>query len=86
MCRIALLHINNIILLDKSQQYAYQMVRTDSRELKLDAFVRPSSLQQAIQPSNAQTDRDNQNSPTEMDTTIVPTGSKGSVITCTLVI
>lgn len=53
------------------------MVRTDSREMKLDAFVRPSSLHQATQPSNAQNDRDNQNSPTEMDTTIAPPEIEG---------
>ena len=80
MCRVVLL--THVVLLDKSQQYAYQMVRTDSREMKLDAFVRPSSLQQATRPNNAQTD---QNSPTEMDTTIVPTGSEGCVIACALV-
>lgn len=53
------------------------MVRTDSREMKLDAFVRPSSLQ-PIQHSSAQIDPANQNSPTEMDTT---TGTEGCAIT-----
>ena len=55
------------------------MVRTDSREMKLDAFIRPSSLQQPSQPNNSQTNTDNQNDPTEMDTTMAATGSEGCV-------
>ena len=61
------------------------MVRTDSREMKLDAFIRPSSLQQQQQqPSqsvNPQADPDNQSSLTEMDTTTVDTGGEGCVNT-----
>lgn len=75
---------HTIVPLDKPAQYAYQMVRTDSREMKLDAFIRPSSLQQQQQPSqsvNPQADPDNQSSPTEMDTTTVDTGSEGCVNT-----
>ena len=77
---------HTVVPLDKPAQYAYQMVRTDSREMKLDAFIRPSSLQQ--QPSqsvNPQADPANQSSPTEMDTTTVDAGSEGCVNTlCTL--
>ena len=73
---------HTIVPLDKPAQYAYQMVRTDSREMKLDAFIRPPSLQQQQQPSqsvNPQADPANQSSPTEMDTTTVDTGSEGCV-------
>lgn len=65
---------------DQTQQYAYQMVRTDSKEMKLDAFVRPSSLQQTNQPSHSQIDPHNENDPIEMDTTMAATGSEGYVI------
>ena len=77
-CRVLL---QQLILLDKSHQYAYQMVRTDSKEMKLDAFVRPPSLQQATQSNSAQTVEDNLDSLTEMDTTIAVAGSEGCVIT-----
>ena len=49
------------------------MVRTDSREMKLDAFVRPPSLDTATQPSSSSaappTNAVNQSEPVDMDTT-----------------
>jgi len=49
------------------------MVRTDSREMKLDPFVRPPSLDTAMQPSSSSTtpptNAANQSEPVVMDTT-----------------
>jgi len=62
----------DVTLGEKSSQYAYHMVRTDSREMKLDAFVRPPSLNATAQPSSSNatptTNTTNQNDPIEMDT------------------
>ena len=55
---------------EKSAQYVYQMVRTDSREMKLDAFVRPPSLDATIRPSSsgATPTTNAANRPIDMDT------------------
>ncbi|XP_065885951.1 DNA mismatch repair protein Mlh1-like [Dysidea avara] len=54
---------------EKPSQYAYQMVRTDSREMKLDAFVRPPSLDATTRPSSTPTTNTaNRSDPVDMDT------------------
>ncbi len=50
--------------------YAYQMVRTDSREQKLEAFFGPGSTQQHNQPSDEQSE--------PMDDNASPNQSAGS--------